>query len=90
MTEQEKPPKEAQGEVEDAREDYESLRSARHHLAAALTDVKQFIDEDLAELAKGAVNRLDDSISSGVSRAADAMIESLEELKEYLRKEKSK
>lgn len=90
MSEQERPPKEATGEVEDAKEDYASLRSARHHLAAALTDVKQFIDEDLAEVAKSAVNRLDDSISSGVSRAADAMIESLEELKEYLHKEKSK
>lgn len=90
MSEQEKPPKEVQGEVEYAKEDYESLRSAKDHLAAAVTDLKQFVDEDLAELARGAVNKIDDSISSGINSAADAMIESLEELKEYLRKEKSK
>jgi hypothetical protein len=90
MTDQEKPRKDVQGEVEDTEESYESLRSARNHLAAAVADFKQFIDEDFAKLAKGAVDRIDDSISSGINSAADAMIESLQELKEYLRKEKSK
>jgi len=80
-------PKEVEGEVERREARYESLRSAREHLTAAADDVKRFVDQDFAKLAKGAVDKLDETVSSGIATAADAMIVALEDLKRHLKKE---
>ena len=90
MTGNEEHPKQVEGGVEQQEARYESLRSARQHLAAAADDVKQFVDQDFAKLAKGAVDKLDAKVTSGVASAADAMIEVLEDLKRRLRKEDRK
>ena len=90
MTGNEEHPKQVEGGVEQQEARYESLRSARQHLAAAADDVKQFVDQDFAKLAKGAVDKLDAKVTSGVAGAADAMIEVLEDLKRRLRKEDRK
>lgn len=90
MTGTEEHPKQVEGEVEHDETRYESLRSARQHLAAAADDVKQFVDQDFSKLAKGAVDKLDAKVTSGVASAADAMIEVLEDLKRRLRKEDRK
>jgi uncharacterized protein YoxC len=86
MAEQEKPVKEVEGEVETKEEQYDKLHSAREHLTAAVGDVKQFVDEDLSKLAKDTVDKLDDTVTAGITSAADTMIKILEEMKERLRK----
>jgi hypothetical protein len=83
-------PKEVEGEVDRGEAKYESLRSAREHLTAAADDVKRFVDQDFARLAKGAVDRLDETVTSGIANAADAMIEALEDLKQRLKKQDRK
>ena len=75
-----------EGDVEHGGKGYESLRSAREHLKAAADDVKQFVDRDFVNLAKGAVDKLDETMSSGIANAADAMIDALEDLKQRLAK----
>ena len=88
MSDNEEPEKPANGgELERAEDDYEKLHSARQHLSAAVADVKQFVDEDLAKLAKGTVDRLDDTVTSGITSAVDAMIKALEDIKQRLRKD---
>ena len=87
MAEQEKPVKEVEGEVETKEEQYDKLHSAREHLTAAVGDVKQFVDEDLSKLAKDTVDKLDDTVTAGITSAADTMIKILEEMKERLRKD---
>jgi len=86
MSEQEKPGKEVEGEFEHAEEHSDKLNSAKQHLTAAVGDVKQFIDEDLADLAKDTVDKLDETVTSGITSAADAMINVLEDMKQRLRK----
>ena len=86
MAEQEKPVKEVEGEVETKEEQYDKLHSAREHLTAAVGDVKQFVDEDLSKLAKDTVDKLDNTVTAGITSAADTMIKILEEMKERLRK----
>jgi hypothetical protein len=83
-------PKQLEGEVETGGAEYESLRSAREHLAAAADDVRRFVDRDLAKLARGAVDRLDQTVTSGIAGTADAMIEALEELKQRLARQNRK
>ncbi|MEN8760831.1 MAG: hypothetical protein ABF290_00255 [Thiogranum sp.] len=87
MSEQEKPVKEVEGELEHAAEHYDKLHSARQHLTEAIGDVKQFVDEDLAGLAKSTVDKLDETVTSGVTSAADAMIKVLEDMKQRLRRD---
>jgi hypothetical protein len=87
MAEQEKPIIEVEGEVETKEEQYDKLHSAREHLTAAVGDVKQFVDEDLSKLAKDTVDKLDDTVTAGITSAADTMIKILEEMKERLRKD---
>jgi len=87
MSEQEKPEKDVEGELEHAEEHYDKLHSAKQHLTEAVGDVKQFVDEDLANLAKNTVDKLDETVTSGITSAADAMIKALEDLKQRLRKE---
>ena len=86
MTEQDKTEKEVEGEVEHPEQDYDSLRSAKEHLNAAIGDVKEFVDEDFPKLARGAVDKVDEAVTSGIAKAADAMINALEELKERIKK----
>lgn len=74
MSEQEKPVKEVEGEFEHAEEHSDKLSSAKQHLTAAVGAVKQFIDGDLADLAKDTVDKLDETVTSGITSAADAMI----------------
>lgn len=90
MTVNEEHPKQVEGEVEPGTAGYESLRSAREHLAAAADDVKKFVDQDFAKLARGAVDKLDATVTSGIANAADGMIQALEDLKRRLRKEQRK
>ena len=87
MSEQEKPEKDVEGELEHAEEHYDKLHSAKQHLTEAVGDVKQFVDEDLADLAKNTVDKLDDTVTSGITSAADAMIKILEDMKQRLRKD---
>jgi len=87
MSEQEKPVKELEGELEHAEEQHDKLHSAKQHLTAAVGDVKQFVDEDLADLAKDTVDKLDDTVTSGITSAADAMIKVLEDMKKRLSKD---
>ena len=87
MSEQEKPEKDVEGELEHAEEHYDKLHSAKQHLTEAVGDVKQFVDEDLADLAKNTVDKLDDTVTSGIASAADAMIKVLEDIKQRLRKD---
>ena len=87
MSEQEKPVKEVEGELEHAEEQYDKLHSAKQHLTAAVGDVKQFVDNDLADLAKNTVDKLDETVTSGITSAADAMIKVLEDMKQRLRKD---
>ena len=87
MSDKEKPVREVEGEVERKEEQYDKLHSAREHLTAAVGDVKQFVDEDLSKLAKDTVDKLDDTVTSGITSAADTMIKILEEMKERLRKD---
>jgi len=87
MCEQEKPVKEVEGELEHAEEHYDKLHSAKQHLTEAVGDVKQFVDEDLADLAKNTADKLDDTVTSGIASAADAMIKVLEDIKQRLRKD---
>ena len=87
MSEQEKPVKEVEGELEHAEEHYDKLHSAKQHLTEAIGDVKQFVDEDLADLAKNTVDKLDETVTSGITSAADAMIKVLEDMKQRLRKD---
>jgi len=63
------------------------LHSAKQHLTEAVGDVKQFVDEDLADLAKNTVDKLDATVTSGITSAADAMIKILEDMKQRLRKD---
>ncbi|MEA3243099.1 MAG: hypothetical protein U9Q19_06620 [Pseudomonadota bacterium] len=74
MSEQEKPVKEVEGELEHVEGHSDKLNSAKQHLTAVVGDVKQFIDEDLADLAKDTVDKLDETVTSGITSAADAMI----------------
>jgi len=87
MSEQEKPVKESEGELERAAEHYDKLHSAKQHLTEAIGDVKQFVDEDLAELAKSTADKLDETVTSGITSAADAMIKVLEDMKQRLRRD---
>jgi len=87
MSEQEKPVNEVEGELEPTEEHYEKLHSAKQHLTEAVGDVKQFVDEDLAHLAKDTVDKLDETVTSGITSAADAMIKVLEDIKQRLRKD---
>jgi hypothetical protein len=87
MSEEEKPVKEVEGELEHTEEQYDKLHSAKQHLTEAVGDVKQFVDEDLADLAKNTVDKLDATVTSGITSAADAMIKILEDMKQRLRKD---
>jgi len=87
MSEQEKPEEDVEGELEHAEEHYDKLHSAKQHLTEAVGDVKQFVDEDLANLAKNTVDKLDETVTSGITSAADAMIKVLEDMKQRLRKD---
>ena len=87
MSEQEKSVQEVEGELEPTEEHYDKLRSAKQHLTEAVGDVKQFVDEDLAGLAKDTVDKLDETVTSGITTAADAMIKVLEDMKQRLRKD---
>jgi len=87
MSDQEKPVKEVEGELERSEQHYDKLNSAKLHLTEAIGDVKQFVDEDLADLAKNTVDRLDETVTSGITNAADAMIKVLEDMKQRLRKD---
>ena len=87
MAENEKPQPAVEGELEQTEDHYDKLHSARQHLTAAVADLKQFVDEDLAKLAKGTVDRLDDTVTSGITSAVDAMIKTLEDIKQRLRKD---
>ena len=87
MSEQEKPVKEVEGELEHDEQHYDKLHSAKQHLTAAVKDVKQFVDDDLVVLAKDTADKLDETVSSGITSAADAMIKVLEDMKERLRKD---
>ena len=90
MPRNEQHPKEIEAEAEPVDTRYENLRSAREHLREAADDVKQFVDQDFAKLAKGAVDKLDETLTSGIANAADAMIEALEDLKQRLEKRDDK
>lgn len=90
MSEKDEPVKqveEVEGELEHSEEHYEKLQSAKQHLTAAVGDVKRFVDEDLSTLAKDTVDKLDESVTSGITSAADAMIKVLEDMKKRLRKD---
>ena len=87
MSEQQKSGEGGRGELDLAEEHYDKLQSAKQHLAAAVSDIKDFVDQDLAEVAKDTVHKLDDTVTSGITSAADTMIKVLEDMKERLRKQ---
>lgn len=86
MVKEDKKSKAVEGELENSEKDYDSLRSAKEHLNAAVDDVKKFVDEDFPGLARGAVDKVDETVTSSLAKAADVMIKALEDLKARIKK----